>query len=385
MQILHTSDWHIGRNLHGVSLLENHAAYIDHLVEVVRSERIDAVLISGDVYDRTVPPLEAVELLSDALSRLCSITRVVMTSGNHDSATRLGFNSGLLRPELSVRSAAAGVGTPVELPDSDGGLGALVYALPYLDPDLTRNHFADGGEVPARSHTGVISAAMGRVTQDLAGRRKSSRVPAIAMAHAFVTGGEVSDSERDLRVGGVGDVPVGVFGTELDYLALGHLHGAQSVGSGVVARYSGSPVAFSFSERHHVKSSVIVELGGSEVRTQTVPAPVLRRLTEMSGTLEEVLSGQYANAADSWVKVTVTDSHRPEHMRERILEHFPHALVIMHLPAVTPGAVQGISVAGIDPVEVLSEFVRATTETAPSPAEAEVLRDAYEAAKSTVA
>nr|NLD39968.1 exonuclease subunit SbcD [Actinomycetales bacterium] len=169
MRILHTSDWHVGRNLHGISLAGAHEAYFDHLVELVRAERIDAVLVSGDIYDRAIPPLESVQVLSDALGRLCSLTRVVLTSGNHDSATRLGFGAGLLRPELAIRSDAARVGEAVELPDRHGNLGAVVYALPYLDPDLTRSRLADGEELPERSHLGVLGAAVRRVQADLSG------------------------------------------------------------------------------------------------------------------------------------------------------------------------------------------------------------------------
>ncbi|HZK05426.1 MAG TPA: exonuclease SbcCD subunit D [Actinomycetaceae bacterium] len=387
MRILHTSDWHVGRNLHGMSLADAHAAYFDHLVDVVRSERIDAVLVSGDVYDRAVPPLESVQLLSDVLCRLCSLTRVVLTSGNHDSAVRLGFGAGMLRSELAIRSDPAEVGVPVELPGTDGNLGAIVYALPYLDPDLTRRRLAEGDEIPERSHLGVLGAAMRRVEADAAARRAraAERVPVIGMAHAFVVGGEVSDSERDLRVGGVGDVPVGVFGSELDYLALGHLHGPQAVrANGLAARYSGSPIAFSFSERNHRKSSVIVDFTGERVRTELVEAPVLRRLAEMRGPLDDVLSGKYDSAADAWVKVTVTDTHRPEYMRQRILDRFPHAIVTVHVPEAAPGAIQGMAMASADPHEVLEGFVTEATGEPPTVEETHVLQHAYEMAQGAV-
>ncbi|HHW83021.1 MAG TPA: exonuclease subunit SbcD, partial [Actinomycetales bacterium] len=382
MRILHTSDWHVGRNLHGVSLANAHEAYFDHLVDLVREESIDAVLVSGDIFDRAIPPVESIELLQDVLGRLCSITRVVLTSGNHDSATRLGFGAGLLRDELSIRSDAARVGEAVELPDREGNVGAIVYALPYLDPDLTRSRLADGDELPERSHLGVLGAAVRRVGADLARRRSSGsvRIPAVGMAHAFIRGGEASDSERDLRVGGIGDVPVGVFGRDLDYLALGHLHGPQVVNGGVLARYSGSPVAFSFSERNHTKSSVIVELAaGSEASATVVQAPVVRRLVEITGSLEDLLSGKYDAAADAWVKAVVTDTHRPEHMRERLVERFPNAIVTLHVPGEALPEVRGVTAEGSDPYEVLNSFVEEATGSPPNPEEAAVLQAAYEA------
>ncbi|HWS58809.1 MAG TPA: exonuclease subunit SbcD, partial [Actinotalea sp.] len=301
MRILHTSDWHLGRTLHGVDLLDHQAAYLDHLVEVVRETRVDAVLVAGDVYDRAVPPVPAVELLADALGRLAAHTRVVLTPGNHDSATRLGFGARLFTERVSVRCRIADIARPVEIPDADGRTGVLVYAVPYLDPDSARHQLADRDRVgadddgadddgaavplvPGRSHEAVLSAAMGRVRRDLAVHRggSGSRVPAVVMAHAFVVGGQASESERDIRVGGVDSVPAGIFrpvgrdeaapggaspdgtaGVDVDYVALGHLHGAQRIGSddrGPVLRYAGSPLAYSFSERSQRKSSTVVEL-----------------------------------------------------------------------------------------------------------------------------
>ncbi len=130
MRFLHTSDWHLGRTLHGVDLLEHQSAYLDHLVDVVRSEAVDAVLVAGDVYDRAIPPVAAVELLNETLVRLTELTHVVITPGNHDSATRLGFAAPLFRDRLVVRSRVENVGTPVEIPSADGESSALVYALP---------------------------------------------------------------------------------------------------------------------------------------------------------------------------------------------------------------------------------------------------------------
>src|SRR4051794_2567712 len=120
MRILHTSDWHLGRTLHGVDLLADQAAYLEHLVEVVRSEHVDAVLVSGDVYDRAIPPVDAVNLLSDALAQLAQHTRVILTPGNHDSATRLGFGAALMTGRVAVRAKISQVGQPVELQNDAG-------------------------------------------------------------------------------------------------------------------------------------------------------------------------------------------------------------------------------------------------------------------------
>src|SRR5690606_6079051 len=282
------------------------------------------------------------------------LTRVVLTPGNHDSATRLGFAAPLFRERLAVRARVEDLARPLELPSADGGSCALVYALPYLDPDTTRHRLAEEDDdgapaVPARSHEAVAAAAMRRVRADLASRRATGpRVPAVVMAHAFVVGGRASESERDIRVGGVDAVPLDVLsgagtdGPSPDYVALGHLHGPQRVGPqpvagepGTLARYSGSPLAYSFSEMHHAKSSVLLELGAGGVgHVELVPTPCPRRLSEASGSLEELLSPAFAAQAQDWVRVAVTDTARPRDLYARVRARFPHALVVQHRPAV---------------------------------------------------
>jgi exonuclease SbcD len=401
MRIVHTSDWHLGRTLHGADLTSAHEAYLDHLVDLVAEEDVDAVLVAGDVFDRAIPPASALELLRDALGRLTSRTRVILSPGNHDSAVRLGLTASQLTDRLAIRARVEQVGEPVVVPDRDGGPGAYVYALPYLDPDLAREPLADGrapGEdpvLPARSHSGVLGAAMARVGADLAARRAAdgARVPAVVGAHAFVAGGAVSDSERDIRVGGVDVVPAGVLvaphgAARADYVALGHLHGAQEVravsdgGEPPPMRYSGSPVAFSFSEENHVKSSVIVDLSGGEVATRLVPAPVLRGLRTIEGTVDELLSGRFDDAADSWLRAIVTDAARPERMHARLKERFPHLLALAHEPAgALPRAQSRAVTAASDPVDVVADFVGDAGGTPAAPEELAVVRDAVESAQ----
>src|SRR6478735_4637023 len=194
LRILHTSDWHLGRSFHRVSLLEAQAAYLDHLVATVREHEVDAVLVAGDVYDRAVPPLAAVELFDDALHRLAAAeVPTVMISGNHDSARRLGVGSGLIeRAGIHLRTDPAGCATPVLLSDEHGPVAC--YGLPYLEPALVRERL--GAERTA--HEAVLAAAMERVREDLAGRAPGTR--SVVLAHAFVAGGEESDSERDITV-----------------------------------------------------------------------------------------------------------------------------------------------------------------------------------------
>lgn len=411
MRILHTSDWHLGRTLHGVDLLEHQAAYLDHLVELAAAERADAVVVSGDVYDRAVPPVEAVALLSDALARLSATTTVVLTPGNHDSAVRLGFGADLLRGGVHVRARVADVGTPVVLADDDGPV--LVHALPYLDPDATRHALAVGdptvadGEPLPRSHEAVMAAALRRVRADLAARSTTGAVRprSVVMAHAFVVGGEASESERDIRVGGVDSVPAGVF-AGVDYVALGHLHGPQRLafpsasrgdgdddgpprprpaedGAGAVEpvlQYSGSPLAYSFSEVRQRKATVLVDLGPEGVRrTELVPAPVPRRLAEVAGPLEDLLGAAGKAHREDWLRVVVTDAARPADLHARVRARFPHALLVEHRPAVTAERSRArVVTSASDPLQVAGEFVEHVTGAPPTTEELAVLRRAYE-------
>ena len=290
MRILHTSDWHLGRTFHGRVLDDAQAAFADHLVELVRSEAVDAVVVSGDVYDRAIPPTDSVRLLDETLRCLSDLTRVVLTPGNHDSAQRLGFGADLLREGLTIRARITEVDRPITIPGPEGADGLYVYALPYLDPDAAREVLppllaerlgesggapaqepddarpvesekvrdpgdAPGSEPPAtpqppsrlpRSHEAVVSGALRLVAADLTARRAAAttRVPALVMSHAFVVGGlPTAESERDIRVGGVDSVPAGVYtglggsplaerSGGLDYVALGHLHRPQEIRAG---------------------------------------------------------------------------------------------------------------------------------------------------------
>ena len=326
MRILHTSDWHLGRAFHGVGMLEHQAAFIDHLLEVVESERVDLVVVAGDIYDRGLPPVDAVALADEAMGRLAgSRARAVITSGNHDSGRRLGFASGLIdHAGVHLRTDAGSVGAPVLLDDEHGQVA--VYGIPYLDSETLRRAW----DLPARGHQASMAAAMERIRADLAARRGARSV---VLAHAFVSGGMSSDSERDISVGGVSMVAADLF-DGMDYTALGHLHGQQRLSDRV--RYSGSPLAYSFSEADHTKGSWLIDLDapGSDLTAEFVPAPVPRRLGRISGDLDTLLTDiGLADMEDRWLQVTLTDPTRPTEPMERLRARFPYALSLQFAPA----------------------------------------------------
>ena len=433
MRILHTSDWHLGRTFHGRVLDDAHAAFADHLVELVTAESVDAVLVAGDVYDRAIPPNDAVALLDETLRRLTERTRVVLTPGNHDSARRLGFAADLMREGLIIRARTAGLDRGIILPDADGNEAAIVHALPYLDPDAAREILPPllaerlGEETPAkhtvreesnegedassqpssserprlpRSHEAVVSAALRLVAADLDRLRagRSRRLPSLLMAHAFVVGGEACESERDIRVGGVDSVPSGVFTTlggsplaersgGLDYVALGHLHRPQELTRPTGPRlvYSGSPLPFSFDEAEGArnsatKSSVLLDLGTDGVTgLERVPAPVLHQVRTLTGTMPELLSPAFDDATGAWVRV-ILQGERPLGALATLKERFPSLLAFQH-EAPTRTARERIAVtAAADPLRITEDFFDDVCGRAPKPSERGVLRSAYESA-----
>jgi exonuclease SbcD len=330
VRILHTSDWHLGRSFHRVGLLGAQADFVDHLLDTIEAEQVDLVLVAGDIYDRALPPVDAVELADEAFARLASSrARVVVTSGNHDSHIRLGFNSRLADAAgVHFRTRWQDVGSPVVLQDEHGPV--VIHGLPYLEPDAVREPWS----LESRSHEAALAAAMSRVRTDLA-RRPDAR--SVVMAHAFVAGSPdaapdmASASERDISVGGVQVAPTTLF-DGVDYTALGHLHGRHTLSDTV--RYSGSPLAYSFSETTHTKGSWLVELGSSGVEhTEFVPAPVPRRLATLRGRLGDLLVDPALTAAeDAWLQVTLTDPRRPAHAMERLRERFPHTIILSFEP-----------------------------------------------------
>jgi exonuclease SbcD len=373
MRLLHTSDWHLGRSLHRADLLGAQAAFVDHLVETVRAERVDTVLVAGDVYDRALPPVEAVGLFDEALHRLTDAgARVVLISGNHDSARRLGVNARLLdRAGVHLRTRVDGVADPVLVADEHGPVA--LYPLPYLEPA------AVAAELPGGTHAAVLGGALAAVRADLADR---ASIRSVVLAHAWVHGGAASDSERDVSVGGVAAVSTSLF-DGFDYVALGHLHGPQTLAPQL--RYSGSPLAYSFSEAGQTKGSWLVELGsGGLAHVEQVPAPVPRRLSVLRGTLPALLTDPaHAAAEDDFVSVTLTDAARPEAAMDRLRTRFPHTLVLTWEPADVAADQRDYRqrLAGRSDAQLAADFVAHVRGTAAEPAETQLLEQAFEAVR----
>jgi len=377
MKLLHTSDWHLGRAFHRVNMLGAQADFVSHLVTTVREHAVDAVVVSGDVYDRAVPPLAAVELFDDTLHRLADLgVPTVMISGNHDSARRLGVGAGLIdRAGIHLRTEPAACGTPVVIPDAHGDVA--FYGLPYLEPALVKAEFG----VEKAGHETVLAAAMDRVRADLADRAPGTR--SVVLAHAFVTGGEASDSERDITVGGVAAVPAGVF-DGVSYVALGHLHGSQTITERV--RYSGSPLPYSFSEADHRKTMWLIDLDADgSVTAERLDCPVPRELARIRGTLEHLLDDpDLARHEEAWVEATLTDPVRPADPMARLAERFPHMLSLVFDPERSPDdpdVSYARRLAGRDDREIADDFVAHVRGAGPDEDEQAVLQEAFDAVR----
>lgn len=302
MKLIHTADLHIGKVVNEFSMLKDQEHVLRQMVQIAKEEKADAFLIAGDVYDRTIPPAEAVVLLDWFLRELAGLQiPVLMISGNHDSGERLGFAGSILeQKEFYIGSSFEGKLKKVTLNDTIGKIN--VYLLPFLKPQIVRHYLP---EEPVHSYEEAVRAALATGQVDTGERN-------LLLTHYFVTNmgisPELSDSESRISVGGTDNVDVSVF-SEFDYVALGHIHGPQKVGRESV-RYAGSPLKYSFSEVFHKKSVTVIEMkekGDVTIRTrELVPLHDMRKI---KGTLEELMCPEVVGSADSldYLHVTLTD------------------------------------------------------------------------------
>jgi exonuclease SbcD len=320
LRFLHTADWHLGRLFHAHSLLEDQAHILGQFIELVRAERPDAVLIAGDVYDRAVPPPEAVALLDDVLGRIVidAGVPVVMIAGNHDSAQRLEFGARLMRSQgLHVAGRTLPEAACVTLHDAYGEV--RIYALPYAEPAVVRD--AMGTELA--SHEAALRAQLEAIR-----KVHPPGVRAVVVGHAFVVGGAASESERPLSVGGSGAVAADLF-AGFDLVALGHLHRPQTLGGGRI-HYAGSLLKYSLSECAHDKSVSRIELGADGAVTITpLPLQALRDVRVVEGELAELLA---AGATDpqcgDYIHARLTDTGALLDPMARLRQVYPNALAI---------------------------------------------------------
>lgn len=303
MKFIHTSDWHIGRQFHNVSLLEDQRHVLSQIIRYVESENADALVIAGDIYDRSIPPAAAVDLLDEVLNQLCNDMNVpvIIISGNHDSAERLRFGARQLKQAgLHIIGDINAITDPVVITDK-AGLSVNVYGIPYHDPEQVRHHY----DTPVRNHDDAHSFLVESIKQSITDKQSIN----VLVSHCFVDGAEESESERPLSIGGADRVSYAPM-LDFDYVALGHLHSPQYRGEPHI-RYSGSILKYSFSEQHQKKGVTLVELNDKgDAKITPLPLSPLRDMRVIEGTLNDIINnGKTDPNSDDYVMVRLTDTH----------------------------------------------------------------------------
>lgn len=347
MKLIHLSDLHLGKRVNGFSMLEDQAYILDEILRIIDAEQPDAVLIAGDLYDKPVPPTDAVALLDSFLVRLAQRRlQVLAISGNHDSAERLSFGGRLMAHSGLHLTALYHKDTPpVTLTDAWGPVH--IYLLPFVKPAQVRRFFP---EREISTYTDAAAAAIEAMQVDPSARN-------VLVTHQFVTGAARCDSE-ELSVGGADNVDAAVF-APFDYVALGHLHGPQQAGRETV-RYCGTPLKYSFSEAKHRKSVTVAELGPKgEVSLHTVPLTPRRDLRELRGSFADLTGQPDPQAAACYLHITLTDEDDIPDAASRLRAFYPYLMRLDYDNARTRAAQLPLEAAQperLSPLELLDAF-----------------------------
>ncbi|ELO1779237.1 exonuclease SbcCD subunit D [Vibrio fluvialis] len=330
MKFLHTSDWHLGRQFHNVSLLEDQRYVLKQLIDYLKNNAVDAVIVAGDVYDRSVPPTVAIELLDEVVSSICTDLNIpmIMIPGNHDGARRLGFAAKQMKGAgLHIISDFEQMMTPVVLKSELAGDVAF-YGMPYNDPEQVRHHYQNSVTTHDEAHQFLCECI--KAQRDTSQRH-------VLISHCFVDGAMGSDSERPLSIGGSDRVNHEHF-ADFDYVALGHLHQPQKKGEEHI-RYSGSLMKYSFSEQHQKKGMTLVELNDAGfVAAEHIPLSAPHDMRIIEGELDQLLEqGKTDPSAHDYLLVRLHDKHAILDPMEKLRKVYPN---VLHLEK--PGMLIGV-------------------------------------------
>ena len=380
MKFIHTADLHIGKIVCEHSMLDEQRHILARILEAVDSEKPDAVLIAGDVYDKPVPSAEAVAVLDDFLVELAARkVRTFVLSGNHDSAERIAFGGRLMEKSgVHVSQVYGGKFVPVTLSDSEGEVD--VWMLPFVRPVTVRANLVTDEERDAvKDYTSAVKAALAQM-HFTPGRRN------VLLAHQFVTGAERSESEEN--VGGLDNVDATVFAA-FDYVALGHIHKPQNVLKGddgtVRARYSGTPLKYSLSEAVHKKSLTVVELGAGKNLIREIPLVPLHDVREIRGTFAEIVSPEFRNAQvaagnklDDFVYIKLTDENDVPDAAQKLRGIYPNLMMLAYDNERTRNQADVGVAEAVDeknPMELFGEFFEGRNGRPMKPEESEFVQD----------
>lgn len=371
MKLLHLSDLHLGKRVNDYSMIEDQEYIIRQILEITDKEKPDAVIIAGDVYDKAVPSAEAVVLLDYFLTALAARKlQVYIISGNHDSADRMGFGSKLMESSgIHLAKAYDGNVAPIEYRDMHGTVN--IYMLPFIKPVIVRGIFP---EECIESYTDAVRVAINHMDIDESDRN-------VLITHQFVTGASRSDSE-EISVGGSDNVDASVF-EAFDYVALGHIHGPQNVGSRKV-RYCGTPLKYSFSEVNHHKSVTIVELeskGEMNIRTkELIPK---HDMIELKGTYLELTDRNNYEKYDreAYIRIILTDEEEEPEAMSKLRLIYPNIMNLLYDNKRTRG--MGITYDDIqtkqgNPIDIFSELYEKQNSSPMSEVQTEYMKELIE-------
>jgi len=320
MKFIHTSDWHIGRQFHNVSLLEDQRHVLNQLLDYIKTEKVDAVVIAGDIYDRSIPPASAVDLLDQVLTAITMDlgVPVILIPGNHDSAQRVRFGSKQLKKSgLHIMGDLSAITEPVVIASSTGDVA--FYGIPYTDPETVRNVWSEDVKSFDEAHTFLVNKISKATLANQAN---------VLISHCFIDGAQTSDSERPLSIGGSDRVSYQPC-EDFNYVALGHLHAPQQKGAPHI-RYSGSILKYSFSEQHQKKGITLVELDKDGRASFThLPLAPLRNMRVIEGEFATILEqGKLDPHKQDYVLIRMTDRHAILEPMAKLREVYPNVLML---------------------------------------------------------
>lgn len=317
MRFIHTADWHLGRTLYNRPMLEDQRAILDELLKVAEEKNIDALVIAGDIFDRSNPPGDAIELFDSVLSRLKALDiKVLFIAGNHDGAQRIDYGRQLMAASgVYTRGIVAQGMEPVVLEDK---FGPVYFSLiPYVSPEIVREAFNDEDRLDFNAANKIMVEDARRLIPD--------GVRSVAVAHAFITGGKSSDSERELSVGGAANVDYHIY-DGYNYVALGHLHGPQKAGREHI-RYSGSLLKYSIDEQHQDKGVLLIDMDGEgEISLEKIKLPVLHDVRVAEGLIEEL---EKLDVSEDYVEVRLKNDYSVMSPADRLRSVFPNLLTVV--------------------------------------------------------
>lgn len=349
MRFLHLSDLHLGKRVNEFSMLEDQAYILKEILNIIDEQKVEAVLIAGDVYDKVIPSAEAVRLLDDFLTRLAARELpVFLISGNHDSAERVAFGSRLMSSrQIYLSPVFESDVEPITISDRYGEIN--IYMLPFVKPSLVKRVYPEEEII---TYQDAVNAAVQHMQIDTDKRN-------VLLAHQFVTGAARCDSE-ELSVGGLDDVDASIF-DGFDYVALGHLHGPQKIGKETV-RYSGTPLKYSFSEANQKKAAVIVDVEEKgKINIQQIPLVPKHDMREIRGTYMEVTALDFYKdmKTDDYLHITLTDEEDIPDAIGKLRTIYPNIMKLSYDNLRTRAAVTVRGTAEVEeksPMELLKEF-----------------------------